>query len=297
MDMKKIRYVKFAGALLFGWVCLLCAGATPLNGRATQETGSEKLHQMLAAMRQIKTLNIRVNKWERINGKRAYGAFRVRQQVSPYRLYFYQLDANKTHGTQALYDVAAFGHKLVIKMGNFPYLTLNLSPHGSLVLKESHHSILHIGYRFFGQVVENLLKRKSAQIDQIAHYKGVWKYKTKPCHKVELNINDYRYVTHIVKANEKNLEEVADPLGVSAHRILELNPELDDFEDIKTGQALKIPTEYATKIELYLDKDNYLPLALIADDPVGFFEQFEFDEVTLNPVYSADEFTKAKYKF
>lgn len=259
-------------------------------------TAVELLNKSLAAIKQIKTLNVNIRKWERFKGKTTFGAFRVRQQVEPYKLYFYQLKPGEGQGTQAIYIKGQNQNKILIKMGSFPYLTLNLSPYGGLVLKESHHSVLHIGFHFFGDIIQILMKRKSTQMNQIAHYKGMWNYGKHLCHKIELYLPDYRYTTYKVQVTDKHLEQIADPLGISAHRILELNPDLDSFEDIKAGQVLKVPTEYGSKIELYIDPNTNLPVALNVEDPLGFFEKFEFDEVTINPTYSATEFTRAHYK-
>ena len=59
----------------------------------------------------------------------------------------------------------------------------------------------------------------------------------------------------------------------SEYKIKELN---DIGDEVKPGQVIKIPSSYAKKTTLYIDKTNYLPIYHKMEDEKGIYEIYEF---------------------
>ena len=77
--------------------------------------------------------------------------------------------------------------------------------------------------------------------------------------------------------------------------ILDINESVDDYYDIKPGQIIKIPNDYASKMIMFVDKEFILPLVMEVYDEKGVFERYEYKKLQLNPVIPDEEFTQ-EYK-
>ena len=68
---------------------------------------------------------------------------------------------------------------------------------------------------------------------------------------------------------------------------------------VNKGTVIKIPNAFAKKVEIYIDKENNLPIYQIVHDEKGVFEKFEFKNLKINPSLSSGEFTPqcASYGF
>ena len=78
-----------------------------------------------------------------------------------------------------------------------------------------------------------------------------------------------------------------------------LNPSIDGFDNVRSGQVIKIPNFYCRMIEFYIDKVSWLPLRQLISDQKGLYEKYEMKSFLLNPVFKTDEFSPefGEYKF
>ena len=74
---------------------------------------------------------------------------------------------------------------------------------------------------------------------------------------------------------------------------MDKNPAIHDYDDVRSGQLIKIPNDYSPKMVLYIDKKRKIPLIIKVYDEDGLYQQYEFKNVKVNPTFSADEFSKS----
>jgi outer membrane lipoprotein-sorting protein len=74
---------------------------------------------------------------------------------------------------------------------------------------------------------------------------------------------------------------------------------LRNYESVKPGQKIKVPTSYAKKVVLYIDKLNNLPIYQQLFDEKGLFAEYKYTNLIVNPKLADNEFTKnyTGYKF
>jgi len=63
-----------------------------------------------------------------------------------------------------------------------------------------------------------------------------------------------------------------------------------DYDDVKAGQVLRVPTSYAKSIELWIDKELMLPIRQVIFDDKGKYEEYEYRSLVVNPKHSLKVF-------
>lgn len=91
----------------------------------------------------------------------------------------------------------------------------------------------------------------------------------------------------LYKPGETSIWAIGKKLAISEYKIKELN---DIGDDVKPGQKIKIPSAYAKKTTLYIDKSNYLPIYHKMEDEKGVYEVFEFKDLKLGVNFTATDF-------
>jgi outer membrane lipoprotein-sorting protein len=98
----------------------------------------------------------------------------------------------------------------------------------------------------------------------------------------------------VVKEGE-DLIKIAKEQKLCDYILIEMNDEVDDYDDVKAGQIIQIPNVYAKKNIIYIDKKLHLPVRMEMFDDDGFFERYELSNIRVNPIIPQDEFS-ASYK-
>ena len=113
-----------------------------------------------------------------------------------------------------------------------------------------------------------------------------------------MNNPHYARSTYTVKGDEK-LIAIAKKLNVNEYSIVDMNDNIDSYNDVSDGQEIYVPNDYAKKMTLYLDKEFLLPVMIKVYDDKGLYETFEYVDLKVNPSFSSDEFTEdyKEYKF
>ncbi len=259
------------------------------------QTTTELVSKMINAINDFKTGKYVIDKIERIGDHNNTSEMIVKVQASPFKAYSYCV--KPIPGIEILYVSGWNNNNAYIKPNQFPYVNLSLNPFGSTLRKDEHHTIPDMGFSYLGNILsDNIVKRteefySSLSSDNEAEWKG------KSYYKLTIDVANFGYVNYKV-LNGENIYYIGKKLHLSDYMILSYN-HLSDFDDVSPGQVIKVPNSYAKKIELYLDKDNYLPLVQIIYDEKGLFEQYEYNSFVLNPVISPEEFTPTykDYKF
>ena len=112
-------------------------------------------------------------------------------------------------------------------------------------------------------------------------------------------VNKSYYTKSYKVSGDENIAEIAKKFNVNEYAILELNPECDNYEDVRSGQVIIIPSHYGVKMILYISKKTILPLIVRVYDHKGLFEEYDYTRFQLNPQFANNEFDEdfAEYDF
>jgi outer membrane lipoprotein-sorting protein len=256
----------------------------------------EVIDRMLSATREVETLKFKFKKVERIGGKTLTGEQDVKYLHTPRKTYAYLHSPGK--GTEVLWIENENSGKVLVKPSSFPYVAVSLSPFGSVIRKNNHHTVHEIGFDYIAGIIGNIAAKSGNQFDQYFLYQGEVIFENRHCYKILIDYAPYQYISYTVQPGE-DLPTIAKKLYVSDYMIKEINPDVDDYDDVRAGQQIKVPNAYARKTVLYVDKKNYLPLVQKMYDEKGLFAHYEFHNLELNPPIKAEEFSReyAGYNF
>jgi hypothetical protein len=247
---------------------------------------------MLNAINSCKSARYVADVEERIDGRMMSSEMIIKVQTNPFSVYTYSI--NPDPGAEALFVRGTNSNEMLVNPKKFPYVNLNMSPFNSLIRKGHHHTIYEVGFGFMGDVISYNINHRQKEFYEGLSYDGEVDFKGKSYYKLTLNNYSFGYIDYTVQSGE-NLYIIGRKFYVSDYMILAINKNISDFNDVKPGQTIKIPSTYAKKFELYLDKTNYLPVVQIIYDDKGIYAQYEYNSLIINPTFAPDEFT-AKYK-
>jgi hypothetical protein len=250
------------------------------------------LTKMIAAINSQKAVVYTMRGSERIVGMKSLrgGDIYTKLNVSPHKVYLKMItDPNK--GTEVLYAKGERGDKALVNPGKF-LPTVKLNPFSSLLTKDQHHTILSSGFGFTAKVTADGIKKADAQgrFDQVFKYEGDVTWDNKSCYKLIIEDPTWTYTTYKAQKGE-NMYAVAQKLLIPEYCMVELNG-VKNFEEDLGGKTLKVPTSYAKKTIMYVDKKTNLPIYQEMYDDKGVFEKYEFFNVNPSPAFKADEFSE-----
>ncbi len=235
---------------------------------------------------------------ERIPGKAEFRVTEVltKVNIAPKKIYTKVL-SSPNKGTEMLYVNGERDNKVLVKAGILP--SLKLSPLSSLLTKEQHHSVLSSGFMFFYKLVSEGAKRadEKDEFNTVFKLAGEVTFDGKKCYKLIIEDPTYALTTYKgVKGD--NPYSVSQKLLTPEFAIQELN-NIKYIDDNLEGKTIKIPTSYAKKSVIYIDKNTFYPIYQEMTDSKGVFEKYEFTNLKISPAFAADEFTNdfSEYNF
>ena len=247
---------------------------------------------MLTAIAKHQGVSFVMDATERIVGKPAENnqmEMFTRVNINPLKIYGKVLkDPNK--GTQLVYVTGEHDNKIRVKSGWLP--ALNLSPTSSLLTKNQHHTLLTSGFMIVHKIVSDGIKRADGRgkFDEVFKYAGDVVYQKHNCYKILIDDPTYAYTTAVGQKGE-TVVTMARRLLVSEYHIMELNPSARNLDDDVSGKTLKVPSSYAKKTTLYIDKATNFPIYQEMSDEKGVYEKYEYTDVVINPAFKADDFS------
>jgi LysM repeat protein len=265
----------------------LCTAAV-----AKSQTAKELMGKMIYAMDHLKTARYALEKQERFGRKMVTSEVLVKLNVSPLKVYLYSISPNP--GAEVLYVRGFNNDNVMVKANKFPYVTLNLGLHNSLLRDNQHHTMSDVGFSYLGRVLKGNIEKTPETFYNSLTFEGSIDYKGKSYYKLTIDNKNFGYTTYEVRKGE-TITSVSDKLHVNDYMVLSVNPTISDYHDVRPGQKIKVPNSYAKRIVLYVDKHNYLPLVQYIYDDKGLYEFYEMSSFVLNPSISPIEFTP-KYK-
>ena len=262
-------------------------GPNELNDR--QEYGYAVALDMFKATHQINTLTYRMKKTERIEGKMVSQESVVKLQRNPYRVYTMQVSPKK--GLEVLYPENLGDEHALINPNGFPWVNVRLDPHGSIMRKKQHHTILDAGYAHVVSILETLFAKYGKETPDMITASEPVKWTGVDCWKIVFENPQFEFIDYTVKEGE-TIHSLARERKISEYMVLENNKECSDFDDVNAGQVIRIPNDYSPKMELIIEQKRNLPLLMKIYDHKGIFELYEFGELVVNPKIPEEEFSK-----
>jgi LysM repeat protein len=260
----------------------------PLARVSTTQTAMssrELINQLMKGVENVKTLKYDLKITERIDGQyKNYGSS-IKLQRSPRKLYIY------VKGAEVLWEEGKNNGDALVNPGAFPYINLNLSPFGSLMTSDQHHTIYEIGFDYFKGIIEYTITQIGDRFDKCFLYGGEEKLNGRSAYKITILDNDFALVPYIVKKGE-SLITIARKLRLSEYMIKENNKKIKNYHDVKEGQEIIVPTAYAKMTIIYIDKVSFVPLLTRVYDDKGLFESYEYLNLQVNSKIADEEFTK-----
>ncbi|MBU2916081.1 DUF1571 domain-containing protein [Reichenbachiella agariperforans] len=272
----KIKFVLAIGIL---------AILTSFDG-AVKLSVTEKVKAVFKSTQEIRSMSYDFVRHERINGKMYENTAFIKMQKKPTRIYYREASPNK--GLEVLYPHPEDASQALVNPNGFPYVNMKLDPRGDLMTKNQHYSILDAGYDGVISVVEYLFYKYKNELDELVEYKGLTLYDGRTCDLVVMKNPSFQYINYPVSRGE-TVASIAKKYRLSEYMIKEKNRDMY-MDELQEGSVIKLPTDYASKMALYIDVDRRIPLRIDIYDEVGLFEKYEFKNVTLNPGFKEVEF-------
>ncbi len=252
------------------------------------DPGLAILEKVFASNHTLKTVKLTMLIIERIDGEMLSKKTDFKISYKPYKLYLKQYYPHE--GLEVLYVQGENEGKAFLNRNTKALSNFTIDPLENLMRKNNHHSIFRAGYSYFLEVLENLWNTYDKNDSSIWQYKGLVKYNNIICYKVVFQNDNYRYVPYKVR-NGETLESISKKLLICDYLILEKNPEIKSFEDLRPGSTILVPSDYAKQIVMYIDRDRQFPIGLKNYDEKGLFEHYTFLHFELNPKFSAQDFS------
>ena len=279
------RKIAFSGVLFL--FIVLSSGFIEKTTAPTpvEMTARVLVDQLLKSIENTKTLRYNLKLSERIEGKMLNTESSVKLQISPRKLYLY------LKGPELLWVQGQNNGNALVNPSSFPYFNLNLNPYGSLMRKNQHHTIHEMGYEYFANVLRNTIKKAGDKFEKYFICTGEEIWDGRPCYKLVINYPEFAFNNYTVQKAE-DLISISRKLFVSEYMILENNPYVKDYNDVKQGQQIKVPNAYAKLTTMMIDKQFFLPINNKILDDKGLYESYEYHNLQANPKIADEEFTR-----
>lgn len=262
--------------------------------KAQQLTPEETFDRMMAAMRQVKTASFVLDINERIKGEMRHDQFVVKLNTNPYKAYVFSVTPNP--GAEALYVEGENGGKAVINASMRLIPTLHLSPYHSILRRNHQFTLLHFGFEYVHDVCKGYLQKMGKRFYSHLHIDEEVTFNNQKYIQLILQTDEFKWIPYTVQKGE-NLVAISKKLLVNDYMILENNPKVKNYDDVKEGQVIKVPTIFGKKIIFYVDKRSYLPMVQIVYDDKGLYSRIEYSSFVLNPVFTDEDFSKNNEKY
>lgn len=263
-------------------------------GLTQAQTAESVINQMLSALEAGKTYEYTMLQEERIGGEIHKNKIFTKIQESPKKVFIDNIEG-ANEGVQVLYVTGERDNKALINK----MFGIKLSPFNSLIRKNQHHTILESGFGLLISSVRDAKKRAEAQnaFDQVFQLAGTVSFNGKTCYKLVLTDPTFTYESYTIQ-NGESLYSISMKKKICEQLIVEKNG-FGGFGSGKSGQTIQIPSSYAKKTILYIDKATMHPIYQEMHDDKGVFEKYTFYNLKVNPSFTSKDFSEdnSEYNF
>jgi len=260
------------------------------------QTVRSTLDKMYHAIGSIQTMSYEMTSQERIGTRMEVRNSKFKIQISPRKLYM----KNKDSGVELLYVSGWNNNHAYINPNGFPWMNLSFDINNSKVRNDGHHPVTHAGFSYLSILLrhaEKTILQAGLKVEDRIKITGDVTWNGRSCTRLVMEDPDFKFITYTCTQSE-TLLEMSERLHVSEYLMMEKN-KLSYAAKVSKGMTLQIPSGFAKKVEIYIDKTNNLPVAQFIYDQNGILEKYEFKNLVLNPKLEAKEWTTgcASYGF
>lgn len=243
---------------------------------------------MIESIDKLNTSAFKVKSTERLSsGKNTVYNYTVKKRRQPLQIY---AKVSET-GQEILYNKSKNENSALVNPNGFPFANLNLDINGSLLRKDQHHNCTDFGFETVVDLIKGSIQKRPKDFNTYLKLICEAEYNKRPCMQLIIDYKDFAIINYKCKKGETVLS-IAKQQYISEYKIMELNKQLDEFDDVKEGDIIKIPNAYAKQIVLFIDEKSGLPIYQRISDELGIFEIYEYSDVKVNPVFTSDDFSE-----
>jgi len=273
--------MKIVSRYIFLSVILVLSLSFTAN-EALNESDAEDVYKRLnESVSAIKSMEFNLVNYERIGDVLLRGEQHVTLTTSPFQCYILMIEPS--NGEELIYAGEKYDFQAVYEPNGFPYLQFELDPMGDLMRKNNHHTIFDLGFNSMMKMLNFHMAESQHKLEVIDVVLD-----DKEAYKLSIDFIKFTYRSYEIVEKE-SISDLAERLMLNDYMLALLNDkEISDI--LKVGSEITIPTSYAKKIELFIDKKNGLPFSQKVFDDKGLYEHYEFSELVVNRPVSEDRF-------
>jgi outer membrane lipoprotein-sorting protein len=249
--------------------------------------GMRILKEVFKKNKSVNSLQLTIVMKERIDNNFVCKKSDFKVVYNPQKIYLKQEYPNKN--LEVLYVEGQNENKAMVSTKCFPWTVMKLDPIGNLMRRGQHQSIFKSGFNFFVSALEKICNKYDRDLDKMLQYEGIVNYEGIDCYKINVINTHFSFLPYKVNSGE-NMESISGKLGISDYMIFEKNPKIKSYDNIEPGTQLVIPSDYAKQITVFIDKQKMIPVGVKVFDDQGLFEEYTFVNVTINPVFTVQDF-------
>lgn len=187
-------------------------------------------------------------------------------------------------GREVLWVPGRNRDRLRATLGVWPNIDLNVDPFGRLALRDEYHPIDESSLVYLVETVIENFEKADRRREARAWIEGEESILGRPCDR--LHMEGPAGGTFEISRPGETVRDLAARLGVAVSTLLHANRDKrwKSVYDLDPGETVFVPGYYASRIEVWVDRETRLPLRVAIWDHEGrLFEQFEHRELTINP--------------
>lgn len=267
------------------------AQLTPAGETPTKEEFTVIYNKMLEAVKNAKYTKFRMVKNERYEGKIVKSNQICAVQNNPRKIYMNILEGPNS-GTEILYVQGENDGDAYASAGKW-VPTVSIDPYGSLARTKQRHTMFELGFEYTKEIIKHSYNAFINETITAENYQygGIIKFDNRDVYSITLDNTNYKIYDYKVLAGE-DIVKIARKLHLDEYGLLEMNPEVDDYDDVKEGQIIKVPSSFAKKVTMYIDTKTFMPVYQKISDLKGMIGEYEYHDVQINPVLKQGELTK-----
>jgi hypothetical protein len=286
--MSLMKHLRFT--CLLSCAVISCCKAFPQDN----PTAESIVEEMILTTKTIGSLSYSLGRHERFEGEVLTEYSAIKLERDPFKVYLEITRSYKSmrEGVEVLYVAGERDNEALI---NPPFLFWNLTkdPFGNTLREDQHHTILDLGFDHIVSIMEYQMEKYALALDGMLQVLGPAKWDEQECWRIEFNNPNFEWASHTVTEGE-DLLTIAREYKLSEHMIMEKN-NLRGYDDVSPGDILQLPVDYAAKMVILVDKERKVPRYMEVYDDEGLYEQYEFNDLVIDPQFKAEEFN-SNYK-
>lgn len=161
----------------------------------------------------------------------------------------------------------------------FPFITVNLDIYGFLMLRDQHHPVSHVNFKYFLNLIIHYISKVKLN-DQCRIIDGkdgngtdVWKLHFSTENNGELSYQIKEKQTFIELITSKKL---------NPYLVLQLNPNISGYGHIlKENESITLTEHYADRAEMLISKTHHVPVEMKFWRKNELFEHYVFSDISL----------------